>query len=391
MDKSGSWPQTWKHVPPWPAAGIGATKERERNMRTIRLRVSVLAMALLALAISIAPMLAQEARPPTGRVAYHFVSRLLQSPSGTFFVIGYVNFLDGVSAPLFGGVPGENTAFMTFRSDLISAAPLVNGNVVVLNWPATPAPVVKFYLNNSPNGDWNQPDSFSSGQLIGSFSARVGQVAITGSTAVVTFSNDWVWTRDFILGGKMFNLGYLSPGGGTISNYTSAVPVSTTVPGFPTALPSAGTSFAIGQSARTGECPLDFQKVYEPVGRAIAGRVPGREREAHTAWNRVLLLGAAGEQEENGLGASPGGPARSRPKMCPELLGQGSRPSLPSAVVRRRTDEDPPARLLLLPGGRAHPSVPEGDDHAIRRDCSRKPPKADPPRLPAKIEQPPRR
>ena len=142
---------------------------------------------------------------------------------------------------------------MTFRSDIISAVPLFNGNVVVLNWPSAPAPVVKFYLNNSPNGDWNQPDSFSSGQPIGSFSARVGQVAITGSTAVVTFSNDWVWTRDFILGGKMFNLGYLSPGGGTISNYVSAVPVSTTVPGFPTALTSAGTSFAIGQSARTGE------------------------------------------------------------------------------------------------------------------------------------------
>jgi hypothetical protein len=41
--------------------------------------------------------------------------------------------------------------------------------------------------------------------------------------------------------------------------------------------------------------------------------------------------------------------------MCPELLGQGSRPSLPSAVVRRRTDEDPPA-LLPLPGGRARPA-----------------------------------
>src|ERR1022692_3234578 len=55
---------------------------------------------------------------------------------------------------------------------------------------------------------------------------------ITATAAGV--SNDWVWTRDFILGGKMFNLGYLSPGGGTISNYASAVPVSTTVPGFPT-------------------------------------------------------------------------------------------------------------------------------------------------------------
>src|ERR1039457_5023230 len=163
MDKSGSWPQTWKHVPPWPAAGIGATKERERNVRTIRLRVSVLAMALLALATSIAPMLAQEGRPTSGRVAYHCVARLLQSPSGTFFVIGYVNFLDGASAPLFDGVPGEQTALMTFRSDLISAAPILNGNVVVLNWPSAPAPVVKFYLNNNPNQAWNQPDSFSSG------------------------------------------------------------------------------------------------------------------------------------------------------------------------------------------------------------------------------------
>jgi hypothetical protein len=38
-----------------------------------------------------------------------------------------------VSAPLFGGAPaGETTALMTFRSDVFSAAPLFNGNVVVL-------------------------------------------------------------------------------------------------------------------------------------------------------------------------------------------------------------------------------------------------------------------
>jgi hypothetical protein len=205
-------------------------------------------MALVALAISTMPILADD-RPPVGRVAYHFLARLLQSPTGTFFVIGYVNFLDGVPAPLFAGVPSEKTALVTFRSDLISAAPLLNGNVVVLNWPSAPAPVVKFYLNNSPNQDWNQPDSFSSGQHIGSFSARVGQVAITGSTAVVTFSNDWVSTRDFSLGGKTYNLGQLSPGGGTISNYVSTVPVPTTVAGFPVALTSAGTSFVIGQKA----------------------------------------------------------------------------------------------------------------------------------------------
>jgi hypothetical protein len=218
-------------------------------MRTIGLRVFILTMALLALAISTAPMSAQEGRPPSGRVAYHFVARLLQSPNnGPFFVIGYVNFLDGVSAPLFDGAPSENTGLMTFRSDVFSAAPLLNGSVVVLNWPPTPAPVVKFYLNNSPNQDWNQPDSFSSGQLIGSFSARVGQIAITGSAAVVTYSYDWMSTRDFSLGGKKYNLGRLSPGGGTISNYVSTEPVTTTVSGFPNwiVLASAGTSFVIG-------------------------------------------------------------------------------------------------------------------------------------------------
>jgi hypothetical protein len=226
------------------------SEKGKKKMRTIGIRVFVLATALLALAISIAPMSAQEARPPSGRVAYHFVARLLQSPTGTFFVIGYVNFLDGVSAPLFDGTPGVTTAVMTFRSDVFSAAPLFNGNVMVLNWPPAPAPVVKFYLNNSPNQDWDLPNSFSSGQLIGSFGARVGQIVIAGATAVVTYSYDWMSTQNFSLGGKMVNLDRLSPGGGTISNYVSTTLVTTTVSGFPFALTSAGTSFVIGPGSK---------------------------------------------------------------------------------------------------------------------------------------------
>ena len=56
--------------------------------------------------------------------------------------------------------------------------------------------------------------------------------------------------------------------------------------------------------------------------------------------------------------------------MCPELLGQGSRPSLPSAREAkngRRSSCAPAAARRACPS-----SVPEGDDHAIRRDCSRK-------------------
>src|ERR1039457_1136572 len=76
--------------------------------------------------------------------------------------------------------------------------------------------------------------------------------------------------------------------------------------------------------------------------------------------SRIFLLGAAGEQEENGLGASASGPARTLTQNVPlgsrvvsqkvNFLGQGNKGGLISSAVRRRTGEYPPARLLL-PGG----------------------------------------
>lgn len=84
----------------------------------------------------------------------------------------------------------------------------------------------------------------------------MGQVAIAGATAVVTFSNDWLSTRDLSLGRKLYNpQAALSPDGGSIANYVSAVPVPTTVTGFPTALTSAGTSFVIGRHGKDWALP----------------------------------------------------------------------------------------------------------------------------------------
>ena len=77
--------------------------------------------------------------------------------------------------------------------------------------------------------------------------------------------------------------------------------------------------------------------------------------------SRIFLLGAAGEQEENGLGASASGPAAEPLAQNVPLgsrvvsqkvnfWGQGNKGSLISSAVRRRAGEYPPARLLL-PGG----------------------------------------
>src|ERR1017187_4279874 len=71
--------------------------------------------------------------------------------------------------------------------------------------------------------------------------------------------------------------------------------------------------------------------------------------------SRILLLGAAGEQEQNGLAASASGPGRTLTQNVPlgsrvvsqkvNFLGQGNKGGLISSAVRRRTGEYPPARL----------------------------------------------
>src|ERR1017187_5041413 len=76
--------------------------------------------------------------------------------------------------------------------------------------------------------------------------------------------------------------------------------------------------------------------------------------------SRIFLLGAAGEQEENGLGASASGPARTLTQNVPlgsrsvpqkvNFWGQGNRGALIPSAVRGRAGEYPPARLPL-PGG----------------------------------------
>src|ERR1019366_6326046 len=95
--------------------------------------------------------------------------------------------------------------------------------------------------------------------------------------------------------------------------------------------------------------------------------------------SRIFLLGAAGEQEENGLGASASGPARTLTQNVPlgsrvvsqkvNFLGQGNKGRLISSAVRRRTGEYPPARLLL-PGGLGAAAI----SSAVRRRTGEYPP-----------------
>src|ERR1039457_170062 len=76
----------------------------------------------------------------------------------------------------------------------------------------------------------------------------------------------------------------------------------------------------IGGGADSGLCFLHVADADEEhvVG---AGNVRGRLRSgAFLPPSRIFLLGAAGEQEENGLGASASGPADLTQKMSPPAV-----------------------------------------------------------------------
>ena len=110
---------------------------------------------------------------PAAAVACYFVGRAFLNVNGQGQVVGYFTDINGIgsSDTLFNGSPSEQTAFFTFRSNVFSQTPLpLNGDIgldLVL------AGTLDIYYNPStpttPNRDWSNPDSFSSGQLVAHF------------------------------------------------------------------------------------------------------------------------------------------------------------------------------------------------------------------------------
>ena len=90
------------------------------------------------------------------------------------------------------------------RSSTFSPQPTTNGNITVL---LVTGETLNVYLNSSPHGDWNNPDSFSSGQLVATLIRRqpemvinVGTMSSTAGSLHLTSSHEFVFngqTVDF--------------------------------------------------------------------------------------------------------------------------------------------------------------------------------------------------
>ncbi len=190
-------------------------------------------------------------RLAAGAVATHVIGRLILNADGTAILLGYYPYIEGVAGPFFSGPQGEATAYFTFRTAPFQVQAVTNGSIVHLfSSPINDTAVmVTTYYNDTPAGDFTNPDSFSSGQAIGVFHTRRGMAtAITGATGMEIGTLDLVSASDFTFQAQTYNLGSL---GSSITQTTfyAGSPVSGSLASLPASIPFGGTAVVTGGTA----------------------------------------------------------------------------------------------------------------------------------------------
>jgi hypothetical protein len=189
---------------------------------------------------------------PTGEIAIHVIGRLIVDASGNGQAVGYYPYIAGISGSFFSGVPGEATAFFTFRSATAPAQLIPNGNLV--HWFATPpsgAVLERVYLNSSPHQDFQNPDTFSEGELIAEFKNMRFMGTISGLTGVEAGTLKLVWSKDFTFQGQTYNLRNL--GHAATMTIAYGVPLSGGPTSLPVVVPFGGSAIAVGTPNRNDE------------------------------------------------------------------------------------------------------------------------------------------
>jgi hypothetical protein len=223
-------------------------------MKRIPLSVGV---SVLAVSVFLAPRAFSaddgRGRIRSSRVAYHYIGRVaLNFQTGSAVILAYFTHLDSVPADvsLFAGLPSESTAFFTLRAD-VSFKPLAgNGDLGGGSFAVTPALIqpgtIKVYFTANPKHDWNDPNSFSNGQLIATFSRELEQLAILGPTSTNTASAALQSSVEVTFNDTLFDLGRLLPRGVTNVTAGASTPLAGSTATTPI-LAFAGYGLAIGK------------------------------------------------------------------------------------------------------------------------------------------------
>ena len=191
------------------------------------------------------PRAVSQSRVSTGTIVYNYVGRIYIDPTtGTGQVAGYFASIAGIDNP-FLGTPSEATALFTYRSEPLRFTTLPNDvdtGITLLG-----AGKWHIYYNANPAGKWNDPSSFSQGQVVADLTHNALQIVSSGPAHAAVFSGELLASYDFVYGGKTLNFAKAFPDG--ITNFSFAT--NTVVPGpneFPVTFADAGWSVAKGHT-----------------------------------------------------------------------------------------------------------------------------------------------
>lgn len=182
-----------------------------------------------------------------GSAAWYQVGRTAVNPkTGAGFAYGYYPQIAGLSGALFNGVPGEDTAYFTFKTSEFQLIPVkTNGDI---NLAIVTPDTFNIYYNPNPKRDWSNPDSFTTGIIVGTFSRDqflLYRVWESWGVETVTLTS----STDFTFNNTTVNLGKVLSGALLSSTYSNAP-----LPGLPGGF-SAVIGFAGQASVSAGPTP----------------------------------------------------------------------------------------------------------------------------------------
>lgn len=218
----------------------GTNASLRTQIRFSARRGATLAATLGALLFgSYGQLSAQSAPTPAGTVGWNLVARAVINPTnGNAFVYGYFTQINGINAPLFSSPsPSEASAYFTFRSTPFQIQPIGNnGDISISN--VTPG-MFSIYQNSSPHGDWTNPDTFSSGQVIATYNRDGFQLNKYANTTLEASTSTLATSLVFNFANNSSNFSTLIPAV-TSTNTFSNTPLMGVSADYPLALAFTG-------------------------------------------------------------------------------------------------------------------------------------------------------
>jgi hypothetical protein len=203
-----------------------------------------LVVSTLLLLGCFAPLKAQE-EIPAAQVVWQHVGRFYLKPTtGKAVYAGYVVHINGLPNPLFNGAPSEATAYFAFSTDVISLTPMPSNNDLSLYLVS--AGTFSVYYNTSPAGDWSDPNTFSSGQLIATFARDESLFPDFTTLGFHSLSEVLVSSQKFTFKGQTYNINTMVPHGITFAQFFSTTAIPTELADYPYAFAAAGSTIAVG-------------------------------------------------------------------------------------------------------------------------------------------------